>query len=77
MERMTNDELIRAAASLRTDMNKARLAIIALPLQLSEDVLDEHGWELEKQQGHILSRLEDVANILTDMIKTLGGNAPR
>lgn len=74
---MTLDEVIRVVASTRTDLNKSMLVIMAMPGQVSNEVLQECGLMLEGLQSMTLSNLREAISDLNAIIDMLNGIVER
>lgn len=74
---VTRDEAIRALASTRTDLNKARLIIQSVPgaVVWDEDELNEVGQDMDSSMEHALANLENAVERVNTVIKLLGGKA--
>jgi hypothetical protein len=72
---MNKDELIRVLASTRTDLNKARLVVMAVPGQLDHSLLEEHGNAIEHYQANALHGLEKAVDNINELLTEMGGKA--
>lgn len=72
---MTNDELIRVLASMRTDLNQKRLAVMSVPDQVERHLLDDSETQIERQVDNVNSGLMQAVNGFVALIQILGGHA--
>lgn len=72
---MGKDELIRALASMRTDLNKVKLGVLSVPGQLDDETLNQHGIQIENSQEDALMHIDSAVNDLNELIKYLGGRS--
>lgn len=70
---LTNDELIRVLASMRTDLNAKRLIIKAVPGQIPHDLLLEKSYEIEDLQERMEDYLTATVRHINKLIEVLGG----